>query len=57
VGVPLPSKKDAAKTMIRGTTKSTYNNDITVTVWKDNQPVFMMSNYTGPDPPGKDIDN
>lgn len=53
VGVPLPTKKDAAKEMSRGAMKCSYTEDICTTVWMDSQAVFMMSNFTGPDPTGK----
>jgi len=52
VGVPLPSKKDASKDMSRGQMKSTYSEDICATVWRDSQPVYLMSNFTGPEPAG-----
>lgn len=52
MGVPLPSKKDAAKNMARGTTKTVYDEKNCVTVWRDSQPVYLASNFAGPDPAG-----
>jgi len=52
VGVPLPSKKDAAKSMVRGTMKATYDENICLIVWRDSQPVYVASNFCLPDPVG-----
>lgn len=52
IGIPIPDKKDAAKQMTRGAIKSIYDDNICLTVWRDSQPVYVASNFTGPDPPG-----
>ena len=44
VGVPLPTKTEAARSMIRGTMKATYNDEICLAVWRDSQPVYLASN-------------
>lgn len=45
VGVPLPTKTEAARSMIRGTMKATYNDEICLAVWRDSQPVYLASNF------------
>lgn len=52
VGVPVPAKKDAAKAMERGSMKATYDDNVCLIVWRDSQPVYMASNFAGPDPVG-----
>jgi len=52
VNVPLPTKKEAAKHMKRGEMETIYSNNVCCTVWRDSQPVFVVSNFTGPDPVG-----
>ena len=52
VGVPLPNKKEAAKNMARGDMETIYSDNICCTVWRDSQPVVIVSNFTGPDPVG-----
>jgi len=52
VGLPLPSKKDAAKEMKRGSYKSIYDGANCLTVWMDSQPVYIASNVSGVDPAG-----
>lgn len=49
-GVPLPTKKEAEKTMKRGEVKAVFSSDLMVATWKDNQPVFMASNVDAVDP-------
>ena len=50
VGVPLPTKTEAARSMIRGTMKATYNDEICLAVWRDSQPVYLASNFWGLEP-------
>ena len=52
VGVPVPSKKDAYKSMERGSMKTTHDDNVCLIVWRDSQPVYMASNFQGPDPVG-----
>lgn len=52
VGVPIPNKQEANKSMQRGAMKTVYKDNSCVTVWKDSQPVFITSNYAGPEPAG-----
>ncbi len=52
VGVPLPNKKEAFKNMDRGEIEAVYSDNICATVWRDSQPVFVGSNFSGPDPVG-----
>ena len=44
IGIPLPNKKVANKELKRGQSKTVFTQDKVVTVWKDNQPVYMASN-------------
>jgi len=44
IGIPLPNKKQANKELKRGETKMVFTQDAVVSVWKDNQPVYMASN-------------
>lgn len=52
VGVPLPAKKEAARIMKRGQIKTVYDEKLCLTCWRDSQPVYMTSNFCGPDPIG-----
>ena len=52
MGVPIPAKKDAAKSMKRGDMKATYDDKICLTVWRDSQPVYIASNFCGNEPVG-----
>lgn len=52
MGVALPTKKDAAKSMVRGDMKATYDDEICLTVWRDSQPVYIASNFCGLEPVG-----
>ena len=52
MGVPLPTKKEAARSMTRGTMKATYDNEICLAVWQDSQPVYLASNFCGLEPVG-----
>lgn len=51
--VDVPTKKEAAKQMKRGTLKTLYDDNNCLTVWKDSQAVYVGSNFCGPDPVGK----
>lgn len=51
--IPLPNKNRARKELQRGEFKATYTDHSTVVVWKDNQPVYMASNFEGPEPVGQ----
>ncbi len=53
IGIPLPSKKDAAKKLTRGEAQAVYTRDSAVLVWKDNQPVYMASNCDDIEPMGQ----
>jgi len=50
--IPLPSKNKAKKDMQRGQHQATFTDHSTVVVWKDNQPVYMASNFQGAEPVG-----
>jgi hypothetical protein len=50
IGIPLPSKKQANKELKRGEMKAVYTQDAVVTVWQDNQPVYMASNCDSVEP-------
>ncbi len=52
VGVPLPSKKEALKKLTRGEAQAIYFKDMSVLMWKDNQPVYMASNCDEMEPLG-----
>ena len=52
VGVPLPPKKEAFKEMTRGAMMSKYTDNICTMVWRDSQPVYLGSNFSGPLPVG-----
>jgi hypothetical protein len=52
VGIPLPSKKEAERTMKRGDSKAVFTQDSTVILWKDNKPVYMASNFDEVEPMG-----
>ncbi len=53
IGILLPARKEAMKSMKRGEAKAVYCGDSTVVVWKDNQPVYMASNCDTPHPMGQ----
>jgi hypothetical protein len=54
IGIPLPSKKAAAKILkTRGETLAVYTKDSAVIVWKDSQPVFLASNCDDLHPMGQ----
>lgn len=44
IGIPLPNKKQANKELKRGEMKAVFTQGTAVSVWKDNQPVYMASN-------------
>jgi hypothetical protein len=50
IGIPLPDKKQANREMKRGEMRAVYTQDAVVTVWKDNQPVYMASNCDDVEP-------
>ncbi len=52
IGIPLPGKKEASKKFERGEVQTVYTSDCTVLVWKDNQPVYMASNFDQVEPLG-----
>ena len=52
IGVPVPAKKEAVKVMVRGDLKTVYDDLNCLTVWRDSQPVYMASNFSGPDTVG-----
>ena len=52
VGVPLPNKKEAAKNLSRGEMDTAWSDELCATVWRDSQPVYMATNFSGPEPLG-----
>ena len=42
--IPLPEKKEVERQFQRGESKSVYTGDAVVCVWKDNKPVYCVSN-------------
>lgn len=50
--MPLPSKKEANRTMKRGDHQAIYTQDSIVVLWQDNQPVYMASNVDEVEPLG-----
>lgn len=52
VNVPIPSKKEATKEMDRGDMETVYSDNICCTVWRDSQPVTIVSNFSSPEPVG-----
>lgn len=52
VGVPVPNRKEAAKNMQRGSIKTAYDNQNSITVWRDSQPVYVASNFAVVEPVG-----
>jgi len=52
LGVPLLNKKDAMKAMSRGEMDTAWSENVCVTVWRDSKPVYVSSNFTGPEPVG-----
>ena len=48
--IPITKKKEVEKNWTRGQIESTYHEDISVTCWKDNKPVYMCSNQFGEEP-------
>lgn len=42
--IPLPTKKEVEKQFQRGESQAVYSQDLMVSAWKDNQPVYMASN-------------
>jgi hypothetical protein len=51
-GIPLPTEKEVAKNFERGQVQAMCHQDCTVLVWKDNQPVYMVSNHDSVEPMG-----
>lgn len=52
IHMPLPNKKEANKSMERGSHRAIYTQDSTVVLWVDNQPVYMASNCDAAEPFG-----
>ena len=52
VGVPIPNKKEAARTMERGDMQATYDDHVCLGVWRDSQPVYVASNFCELEPVG-----
>lgn len=52
VGVPLKNKKDATKEMSRGEMDTAWSDNVCVTVWRDSKPVYVATNFSGPEPVG-----
>ena len=52
VGVPLLNKKDATKDMSRGEMDTAWSENVCVCVWRDSKPVYVSSNFSGPEPCG-----
>ena len=51
--IPLPNKKKATKELQRGEFRAAYTGGSTLVVWRDNQPVYMASNFEGVEPVGE----
>ena len=51
--IPLAKKKEVEKKWERGQFGSTYHEDVAVTCWKDNKPVYICSNKFGEEPLAK----
>ena len=43
--IPIPDKKEAERTMKRGEFKCLYKDDMAICCWRDNRPVYVMSNF------------
>ena len=48
--VPLPDKKEMNKKYERGTYSTVYHEDLAVSGWKDNKPVYVCSNIHNAEP-------
>ena len=42
--IPIPDKKEAERTMARGEYKCLYKDDMVICCWRDNRPVYVLSN-------------
>ena len=42
--IPLPEPKTMEKEFLRGQSETVYSEDVSIVGWKDNKPVFVMSN-------------
>ena len=50
--MPIPNKKEAARTMERGDMQATYDDHVCLVVWRDSQPVYVASNFCELEPVG-----
>jgi hypothetical protein len=51
VAVPIPNKKKIEKSYERGQYTTIYTEDIVLAAWRDNKPVYVLSNCHPSDPP------